>query len=137
MGGRGGNSRGRGGCGGRCGHGSSVHGRGSVYYTATLNKNKGLCSSLGNNILGWEKIVHRVGTIYGHSISKELHNKMKVFIPKPEYTEYVLPKQKYRVELLSFHSERISEASEAKKFMLNRAVEDGNDPEAPIKLAML
>ena len=38
----------------------------------------------------WENIVHNVGTIYGHYIRNEIQNKMKVFIPKPEYTDDVL-----------------------------------------------
>ena len=65
-----------------------IDGRGSIFcdidsgnYTATLNKNKGLCSALGNSIFNygqkgaadqmrasWEKIVQHVGSIYGHDI---------------------------------------------------------------------
>ena len=81
------------GCGGR---GSRGRGIGSVHYTPTLNKNKGLCSTLGNNFFdygmkgaadqmwtAWEKIFHHVGTIYGHKINNKLQNKTKVSTPKP------------------------------------------------------
>ena len=64
--------------------------RGSAHYTPTLNKNKGLCSALGNNVFDygqkgavdqmrttWEKIFHHVGTIYGHSISNKMQNKKR------------------------------------------------------------
>ena len=85
----------------------------------------------------WENIVHNVGTIYGHDIRNGMQNKTKVSIPKPDYTEDVQSKHKQRVEVLSLQSVRISEAREANRVMLNQAVEDGNDPEAPINLAML
>ena len=35
----------------------------------------------------WEKLVHHVGTIHGHEIRKELPNKKRVTIAKPEYTQ--------------------------------------------------
>ena len=38
---------------GHGGHGFRVRGRGIVQYTATLNKNNGLCSALVNNILDY------------------------------------------------------------------------------------
>ena len=113
--------RGQGGvCGGRGGRGSRGRNRGSGQYTATLNKNKGLCSALGNNVFNygqegavdqmwttWEKIVHHAGTIYGHNIRSEMQNKMKVFIPNPEYTEDVQSKHKPRMELLNIQSARL------------------------------
>ena len=95
MSGRGGQVRGCGVHNGRGGSGSRGHDRGSGNYNTTLNKNKGLCSALGNNVfdygqrgaaeqmqMTWEKIVHHAGNIYGQYIRNELHKKMKVFIPK-------------------------------------------------------
>ena len=80
-------------CGGR---GSRGCGRGSAHYTPILNINKVLRSALGKNIFDygqkepadqiqtiWEKIVHHVGTIYGHYFSKVVQNKTKFSYPKP------------------------------------------------------
>ena len=75
----------------------------------------------------WDNIVHHVRTIYSHEISNELKIKIKVFIPNTEYTEYVQPKHKHRVELLNLQSERLSEAREAKRVILTQAVEYGNE----------
>ena len=85
----------------------------------------------------WENIVHHISTIYGHNIISELQNKTKVSTFKPEYTEDIQSKHKQRVELLNLQSSRLSEAREAKRAMLTKAVEDGNDPEATINLDML
>ena len=63
--------------------------------------------------------------------------KKKVSIPKPEYTEYIHPKHKHRVELIKLQSARLSEARESKKVMLTQEVEDGNDPEVPTNLDIL
>ena len=99
MSGRGG----RGGCGGcgNGGHGGKGHGRGHNYTGASTTKAKGLCSALGNHVfeygqrgaadtarVTWEKIVHHVGTIYGHDISNEL----QVILPEQEYTDDVKAK---------------------------------------------
>ena len=62
--------------------------------------------------------------------------KKKVYISNPEYTEDVHLKNKHRMELLKPQSARLSESREGKKVMLPHAVGYGNDPEAPIKLAM-
>jgi hypothetical protein len=40
----------------------------------------------------WEKIVHHVGTIYGHDISNELQNKKTVIINEPKHTQDMLDK---------------------------------------------
>ena len=147
MSGRGVNGGSRG---GRSGCGYRGSGRGSRHYTATLNKNKRLCSAFGKNVFNygqkeladqmrttWENIVHHVGTVYGHYISKTLKNKIKVFIHNPEFTEDVQFKKKLNVELLNLHSARLSEAREAKRVMLTQAVEDGNYSKSPIKMYML
>ena len=85
----------------------------------------------------WEKIVHHFGTTYGHYISNEMHKKSKFTIPKPGYTEYVQSKHKQHVGLFNLDSARLSKEREAKRVILNQEVEDGNDPEAPIKMAIL
>ena len=135
---------------GRGGCGSRGRGRGSGHYTPTSNKNKGLCSALGQNIFDydqkgekdqmrttWQNIVHHVEIVYGHDISNGMQNKTKFSIPKPEYTKDIHSKCKHRVKLINLHSARISEAMEAKRVVMTRAVEDGNEPESPIKMAML
>ena len=58
----------------------------------------------------WEKIVHHIGTIYGHNIINEVNNKMKALIPNPEYTEDVQFKHKHRGKILNLQSARLSEA---------------------------
>jgi hypothetical protein len=87
------------------GRGTS-HGRGrgrGNYYSgsgATVATQKGLCAALTSHVFEygqkgaadqmrttWEKIVHHVGTIYGHDISNELQNKKTVTILKPEHTQ--------------------------------------------------
>jgi hypothetical protein len=96
--GRGRGGRGRGGRG--RGRGQSYSGTG-----AATAKHKGLCSALGNHVFDygqkaaadqmrttWEKIVHHVGTIYGHDISNVLMNKKTVTISEPEYTQEILNK---------------------------------------------
>ena len=148
--GRGGQGRGCGGHGRRIGRGFRGRGRGNCHYTATLNKNKGLCSALGNNIFdysqkgesdqmrtAWENIFHHFGTIYGPDIRNEPQNKMRVFIPNPEYTEDIHSKQKRRVEILNLQSARLSEAREAKRSILTQAVEGDNYLDVLIKMAML
>ena len=73
------------------------------------------------------KIVHHVGTVYGHDIRNEVQNRTKVSIPNTEYTEDLQSKHKQRVELLNLQSARLSNAREAKRVVLNKAVKDGND----------
>ena len=75
--------------------------------------------------------------MYGHSISNELQKKMKVFIPKPEYTEYVQLQHKFFVELLNLQSTVLSDGREEKRDMMVQSVEDGNNPEAPINMEIL
>ena len=41
------------------------------------------------------------------------------------------------MELINLHSARLSEAREEKRVMLTQSVEDRNDPEAPIRMAIL
>jgi hypothetical protein len=92
RGGRDGNSHG--------GHGRGGRGRSNSYsgLSGALAKHKGLCAALGIHGAAdqmrttWEKIVHHVGTIYGHDISNELQNKKTVIIDEPKHTQDVLDK---------------------------------------------
>ena len=85
----------------------------------------------------WEKIVHHVGTIYGHDISNELQNRKTVTITKPEYTQAVQDKHADRVARHTAQQQRLDAARQAKKAVLEQAVADGTDTDAPMELAVL
>ena len=80
----------------------------------------------------WEKIVHHVGTIYGHDISNELQNKKTVTINKPEHTQDVLEKHAERVVRHESQELRLSNARLDQRRALEAAVEEGEDPAAPM-----
>jgi hypothetical protein len=139
--------RGNGGRGNRNnqGRGSNYSGTGA----ANATKHKGLCIDLGNHVFDygqkdaadqmrntWEKIVHHVGTIYGHEISNELHNRKTVVIPEPVYTQEVLDKHMDRVSRHATQQSRLAQAREVKRAALQVAVDDG-DFDAPMQLAVL
>jgi hypothetical protein len=138
-------SRGRGtssGCG---------RGRGS-YYSGTgaaVAKHKGLCAALTSHVFeygqkgaadqmgtAWEKIVHHVGTIYGHNISNELQNKKTVVIPKPEHTQDVLDKHVERVTRHDNQQQRLADARQIQQTALEAVINAG-DADAPMALAIL
>ena len=139
-GGRGrGTSRGRG------------RGRGNYYSGtgATVVKHKGLCAALTSHVFEygqkgaadqmrttWEKIVHHVGTIYGHDISNELLNKKTVIITKPEHTEDVLMKHAERVTRHETQELRLATARQVQRRALVAADKSG-DADAPMSLAIL
>ena len=152
MSGRGGRlGRGRGsgrgspsGRGGQRGRGSSYSGTG-----AAAAKHKGLCAALSHNVFDygqkgaadqmrttWEKLVHHVGTIYGHDISNELLNKKAVVLQKPEYTQDVRDKHDERTARHDSQQDRLSRARLVQKTALEQAVKD-KDSAAPMALAML
>ncbi len=123
MSGRGGRQgRGRGGRGTFSGRGG--RGRGNHYSGAGATvKHKGLCSALTNHVFDygqkgaadqmrttWEKLVHHVGTIYGHDISNELQNKKTVTIAKPEHSVEVLAKHQDRVTRHNSQQQRLMSA---------------------------
>ena len=85
----------------------------------------------------WEKIVNHVRTIYGHNISNELQNKKRIKIPQPEQTHQVKYKHLKRVERLRYHHSRLIQAREVKLQFLEAAVKIQEDPEDPVKLAIL
>ena len=66
-------------------------------------KQKGLCAALGECVFNygqkgaadqmrttWTRIVHHVGMIHGHDISKELLNRTRITVPKPLYPSEML-----------------------------------------------
>jgi hypothetical protein len=111
-------------------------------------KHKGLCSALGNHAFDygqkaatdqmrttWEKIVHHVGTIYGHDISNKQLNKKTVLIPEPKYTPEVLAKHQDRVLRNQNQQQRLQIARLSQQSALLLAVTGGN-LDAPMKLAI-
>jgi hypothetical protein len=143
--------QGRGGRGGRGAYnGRGGRGRENYYScTGTVAKHKGLCAALTYHVFEygqkgaadqmrttWEKIVHHVGTIYGHDISNELQNKKKVIIPKPEHTQDVLDKHAERVTRHNYQEQRLTRARLDQKTALEASVATG-DPEATMSLALL
>ena len=85
----------------------------------------------------WEKIVNHVGTIYGHDISNELHNKKTVTITKPRHTQEVLDKHAERVSRHESQELRLSNARQDQRRALEAEVDEGDDPAAPMSLALL
>ena len=134
-------------CGGRGG------GRGSRYSTNINNinnKDKGLCSALGQNVFDygqkgalykmrttWDKIVNHDGTIYGHDISNAFKNKKRVDILQPEHTQKVKDMHLNIFERLRYQHSSLMPAREVKLKLLESEVQRQEDPEAPVKLAML
>jgi hypothetical protein len=144
RGGRDGNSRG--------GRGRGGQGRGNSYSgsSGALAKHKGLCAALGIHVFDygqkgaadqmrttWEKIVHHVGTIYGHDISNELQNKKIVLIDEPKHTQAVLDKHADKEVRRQTQQLRLEQARLLQKTTLKAAVTAGTDPEAPMLLAFL
>jgi hypothetical protein len=84
----------------------------------------------------WEKIVHHVGTIYGHDISNELLNKKTVTISEPAYTQEILDKHAIRVQRVLNQHQRLQTARRAQDYALQLAILAG-DVDAPMKLAIL
>jgi hypothetical protein len=147
--------RGRQGRSGRGGHGtfSGRGGRGRGNYCSSAGaavKHKGLCAALSNHVFDygqkgaadqmrttWEKIVHHVETIYSHDISNELQNKKTVIIKKPKHTQEVLDKHADRVTRHNNQELRLTRARGDQETALRAAVDAGEDPEAPMLLALL
>jgi hypothetical protein len=144
RGGRDGNSRGGRGRGGR-GRGNSYSG-----LSGALAKHKGLCAALGIHVFDygqkgaadqmrttWEKIVHHVGTIYGHDISNELQNKKTVTIDEPQHTQDVLDKHAAKEVRRQTQQTRLDQARLLQKTQLEAEVNAGINAEAPMLLAIL
>jgi Reverse transcriptase (RNA-dependent DNA polymerase) len=149
MSGRNGKGNGRGGRGknDRSGLG---RGRGQNYTGTSKTQRTGLCKALDSNVFdyghkaaadqmrtSWEKLVQYVGTTYGQDISNELHNKTVVVLPEPAHTAAVLTRHAARVQMIRTGQANLQQARRAQKVILQAAVQAGNDPEAPMKLAIL
>jgi hypothetical protein len=85
----------------------------------------------------WEKIVHHVGTIYGHDISNELQNRKPVTITEPTYTQAVLDKHAIKETRHQAQQARLHTARSLQLIQLQAAVVTATDPEAPMLLAIL
>ena len=142
--GRGGRGGGRGGR-GRGGRGHSYTGTGSG-----IGK-KGLCSGLGINVFdygqkaaadqmrtSWEKLVQYVGTSYGSDISNELRNKSEVILQQPTHDTTVIARHLARETMVRAGQLNLQAAREAQRAALQADINAGtNDPDAPLKLAMM
>jgi len=140
-----GSARGNQGQGGRSGQ----IGRGCNYSGTGGTKHKGLCVALSNNVFDygqkgaadqmrimWEKIVHHVGTIYGHDISNELQNKKIVLTQEPSYSQEVLDKHADRVKRKKAQYEHINDAWKIQAKSLDTLAKSG-DINAVVSLAEL
>jgi hypothetical protein len=151
MSGRGGRGRGnRGHRDGNRGGRSRGRGRGNSYASTAVAKHKGLCAALGNHVFDygqkgaadqmrttWEKIVHHVGTIYGHDISNELQNRKTLKIDEPTHTQAVLDKHNDREARRLTQQTRLTNARNLQRVSLQAAVAEGFDASAPMTLAVL
>ena len=129
------NGRGRGGGRGR-GKGKGK-GKGNHYSGAPSLKKQGLNKALGDSVFDygqkgaadqmnttWEKITHYAGSLYGPDITNELHNKKKMDIPQPEYTQEVKDKHQRRVELHKEKQDCLRKARKTEKLILEAQVEE-------------
>jgi hypothetical protein len=84
-----------------------------------------------------EKIVHHVGTISGHNISNGLQYKKTVIIDEPKHTQAVLDKHADKEVQRQTQQTRLEQARLLQKTNLEAEVTAGNNPEAPMLLALL
>jgi hypothetical protein len=118
--------------------------------SGALAKHKGLCAALGIHVFDygqkgaadqmrttWEKIVHHVGTIYGHDISNELQNKKTVIIDEPKHTQDVLDKHAAKEVRRQTQQTRLDQARLLQKTQLEAEVDAGTNTDAPMLLAIL
>ena len=118
--------------------------------SGALAKHKGLCAALGIHVFDygqkgaadqmrttWKKIVHHVGTIYGHDISNELQNKKTVIIDEPIHTQDVLDKHAAKEVRRQTQETRLDQASLLQKTQLEAEVDAGTNTDAPMLLAIL
>jgi hypothetical protein len=79
----------------------------------------------------------KVSTTYGQDISNELNNKTTLILPEPVHTGAVLTRHATRERMNRKRQANLQQARMAQKVILEAAVTHGNDPEAPLKLAVL
>jgi hypothetical protein len=85
----------------------------------------------------WEKVVHHIGTIYGHDISNELQNRTTVTITEPTYTQQVFDKHAIKQARHQAKQARFHIARSLQLIQLQAAIVTATDPEARMLLAML
>jgi hypothetical protein len=85
----------------------------------------------------WEKLAQYVGTNYGQDISNELQNKITVILIEPVHTDDVLLKHSLRETMIRNGHIYIQRALKAQETILDAAVLEGIDMEAPMKVALL
>jgi hypothetical protein len=135
------------GCGGR---GGRSRGQGQNYTDSANAAIKGLRANLGTNVFdygqksvadqmrtSWEKLAQYVGTNYGQDISNKLQNKITVILIEPVYTDDVLLKNSLRESMIRNSQMNIQKARKYQETILEAAVQEGLDMEAPMKLALL
>jgi hypothetical protein len=85
----------------------------------------------------WEKLVQYVGTNYGQDISNELQNKLTVTLAEPLHTPAVMARHAIREQMIRTGQANLEQARIAQQVILQRAVDAGVDPDAPMRLAIL
>jgi hypothetical protein len=123
-------------------------GRGLSYTGASKTQKSGLCKALESNVYDYghkaaadqmrtscEKLVQYVGTTYGQDTSNELHNLTTLVLPEPVHTATVLTRHAAREQMIRKGQANLQQARKAQKVILQAAVTQGNDLEAPLKLA--
>jgi hypothetical protein len=138
RGGRGNSSRGRG------------RGRGQNYTGNNTSAKKGMNETLGGNVFdygqkaaadqmrtSWEKVTEYVGTTYGQDISNELQNKVTVIIAEPTFSAGILARNATRESIIRAGQANLQQARQSGLAILQAAVAAGQDPDAPMRLAVL
>jgi regulator of protease activity HflC (stomatin/prohibitin superfamily) len=86
----------------------------------------------------WEKLVQYVGTSYGSDISNELRNKSEVILQQPTHDTTVIARHLTRETMVRAGQLNLQAAREAQRAALQADINAGtNDPDAPLKLAMM
>jgi hypothetical protein len=84
----------------------------------------------------WEKLVQYAGTNYGQDTSNERQNKINVDIIEPVHSAELLRKHGLRKSMIRSGKLNIQRARQAQEIIFKATV-DANDPDAPMKLAIL
>jgi hypothetical protein len=108
-----------------------------------------MCANIGTNLFqygqksaadlmrtSWEKLVQYVGTNYGQDISNELQNKITVDIIELVHSAEVLRKHVFMEAMIRSGQLNIQRARQAQEIILEATIL-ANDPDAPMKLAIL
>jgi hypothetical protein len=85
----------------------------------------------------WKKIAEYVGTSHGQDISNELQNKITVIIPEPTHAPAILTQNVARETVIRAGQNNLQLARRAGEAILQAAATAGQDPRAPMELAIL